>query len=863
MLFRCSRIAGIALVATLSGVIVGCASQTAYTHGMELIAQGDQEEGLAELEKAVRLEPTNARYRIDYRNQVARLMSVQVAAAEEALREGDLATARERFLAALKYDPSNESVRRAIAALDQEQRFRALVADAERQADAGQLEAARDRLRAALADNPASQTISRALLQMQARVDKAEEARQARLAATSVMKHPVTLQFRDANVRMVFEALSRTTGLNVILDRDVRADLKTTIFVRDATVEDTVNLILLQNQLDKKVLNSNTMFIYPATAAKQKEYQDLKVRTFQISNGDAKHLQNVLKSVLKMKDVALDERSNTLVIRDTPDAVAVAEKVVLAHDLPDAEVMLEVQVIEVSRERLLNLGISWPTSFTLSTPDSASTLGGLRALTSSQLNVTPLAVGFNFQLQDTDANLLASPRIRARDREKARILIGDKVPVITNTVTPVSTGSSVVTGSVQYLDVGIKLEVEPRVYLEGDVGIKLNLEVSNIVKQIGDGSANSTLAYQIGTRNASTTLRLRDGETQVLGGLIGDQERNAADKVPGLGQLPVLGRLFRSDSGTSTKTEIVLSITPHIVRGAGVAESRYRDVFSGSETTMRDGPLRLDPIGSVGVSTTTAPQAPATNQPAPRATPPAPSPSAPAPRPEDQGANDPRPSSGDSTPAAAEPAAGQPAPPATPAPEGTPPAPAAEPQPAAPQPLGAASPPAGAVVATAAAGAGSAATKPPAATPATASGTAPPFVLTWQGPFRVKVGEEFNVVLRMNSPADLRTVPLEIHFDPQVLSFIEAKPGDFLQTNGATVAVTSVDGANGLIQLELRAGETKSLRGQGDLVTLRFSSLAAWKQAQLTIAKQDLKDASGSVAATIRSTPLTLRVTGS
>jgi len=820
-LLRFSRKAGLALLVALSLSLAGCAGQTAHTRGMELIEQGDREHGLAELEKALQLEPNNARYRIDYRNQVTRLVAATVARAEDALRNGDIVAARERFVAALKYDPSNETVRRAVAALDQEQRFRTLVAEAEKQAETGQLEAARDRLRAALADNPASQTISRALVQMQARVDKAEEARQARLAASSVMKRPVTLQFRDANVRMVFEALSRTTGLNVILDRDVRADLKTTIFVRDASVEDTVSLILLQNQLEKKVLNANTMFIYPATPAKQKEYQDLKVRTFQISNGDAKHLQNVLKSVLKMKDVALDERSNTLVIRDTPDAVAVAEKVVLAHDLPDAEVMLEVEVVEVSRERLLDLGIAWPTGATIGTPDAANTIGAFRNLTRDQLTITPLAVGLNLRLSDTDANLLASPRIRARDREKARILIGDKVPVITNSVTPVGT-NSVVTGSVQYIDVGIKLEVEPRVYLEGDVGIKLNLEVSNIVKQIGDGSANSTLAYQIGTRNASTTLRLRDGETQVLGGLISDQERNSANKVPGLGQLPVLGRLFRSDSGNNSKTEIVLSITPHIVRGAGVAESRYRDVFSGSETMMREMPLRLDPVGAAGGATTVGvPQTP-TVAPAPRVVP---APVAPESTGTDAGA----------TPGSAAEGAS---------------APKVEPQPVAPQ----SSAPATGATATAAGAA---------APPIAAAGNGPPLVLTWLGPFRVKVGEEFSVLLRMNSPADLHTLPLEIHFDPLVLAFVDAQPGEFAQKNGATVQVTSVDAASGLIRLETRTAESRSLRGQGDLLLLRFSSLVAWKQAQLTIAKQDVKDDSGAIAASIRSTPLTLRVTGS
>ena len=350
--------------------------------------------------------------------------------------------------------------------------------------------------------------------------------------------------------------------------------------------------------LHKKVLNANTLFVYPGTAAKQKEYQDLKVRTFQISNGDAKHLQNVLKSVLKIKDIALDERTNTIVIRDSPDAVAIAEKVIAAHDVPDPEVMLEVEVLEVSRDRLSDIGILWPDAVTLSTPSSATTLGQVRDLATRDLLITPLSVGINLKLQDTDANLLASPRIRARNKEKARIMIGDKLPVITNSVTPIQTGSAVVTGTVQYLDVGIKLEVEPQVYAEGDVGIKLNLEVSNIVKEVRN-LQSGTLAYQIGSRSAQTNLRLRDGETQILGGLISDQDRNTASKVPGLGQLPVLGRLFSSHANNGTKSEIILSITPRIVRGTSIANASLRDVYAGTDATMRQAPLRLDPVGTV------------------------------------------------------------------------------------------------------------------------------------------------------------------------------------------------------------------------------------------------------------------------
>jgi len=188
------------------------------------------------------------------------------------------------------------------------------------------------------------------------------------------------------------------------------------------------------------------------------------------------------------------------------------------------------------------------------------------------------------------------------------------------------------------------------------------------------------------------------------------------------------------------------------------------------------------------------------------------------------------------------------------------PAPKVEPPPVAPQ---SSAPATGATATATDAVASPIAATAAAAPPIAAAGNAPPLVLTWLGPFRVKVGEEFNVMLRMNSPADLHTLPLEIHFDSQVLSFLDAQPAEFAQKNGASVQVTSVDAASGLLKLELRTSEARTLRGQGDLLLLRFSSLVPWKQAQLTIAKQDVKDDSGAIAASIRSTPLTLRVTGS
>jgi general secretion pathway protein D len=611
---RNTRGARIARFARTTGVVLplavlllgGCAAERDHAQGMKDMNGGDPEKGLALLARASQAEPGNPQYRLDYLKQQARAERDALVRGDEARRLGQLEAARQWYLAALRVNPASDSALRGVSNVEMDGRHIAALAETETLMNAGRFEEARDRLHKILLENSSNVAAQKLWTRLAERSEAAEQAKLAQIAAASVMKKPVSLQFRDANLRLVFEALSRTTGLNVIFDRDVKADLKTTIFVRDASVEDTVDLILLQSQLEKKVLNANTLFIYPSTAAKQKEYQDLKIRVFQLSNTDGKYMQTLLKTVLKAADLSLDEKSNSLVVRGTPDMIAVAEKLIAAHDLPDPEVMLEVEVLEVSQDQASTLGIQWPTGATVTTPAAATTISALNHTPLNTLAITSLSATLNLQAQDTIGNILASPRIRVRDKQKAKILIGDKVPVITNSVTPVSTGSPVVTGTVTYLDVGIKLEVEPHVYLEGDVGINMNIEVSNIIKPVTNPQSGS-VAYEIGTRSAQTSLRLRDGETQILAGLINDQDTGTYSKVPGLGDFPILGRLFGSDARDNSKDEVVVSITPHVLRAPTIADRRVRDVFSGSESAVRENPLRLDPVGAVSNSAGAAP----------------------------------------------------------------------------------------------------------------------------------------------------------------------------------------------------------------------------------------------------------------
>ncbi|MGE5320344.1 MAG: secretin N-terminal domain-containing protein, partial [Hyphomicrobiaceae bacterium] len=578
--------------------LAGCAGQQMHRDGLALMAKGQAEEGLAKLSEAARAAPDNLRYRADLlRNRlqtVERMMSTANAEREAGHRDA----AKALYETILRINPGNTRAILGLEALDMDKRHDVAISQAETLLKKHDLAGADDALKPVLLEDPKN---ARAQA-LKSQIDE-QEAKEAMTAPSlkATFSKPVTLQFRDANLKMVFEALSRTSGINVLLDKDVRPDLKTSLFVKDVSVEDVIDLILLQNQLEKKVISDNTVFIYPSTPAKLKDYQDLQIRSFHLVNADPKQILDMLKTLLKTKDIYIDEKTNSIVMRDTPDAIRLAEKLVADQDVPAPEVMLEVEVLEVSRSRASELGINYPQTFSVVTPASVVTLRDLKNLSGGDLKVTPLGATLNLMLEDTDTQILASPRIRVRNREKAKIMIGSRLPVITNAVTPVSTGTPVITGSVQYLDVGLKLEVEPDIHLDNEVVIKLGLEVSSLVKAV-ENAQSGTTAYEVGTRNATTVLRLKDGETQILGGLINDQDTHTAQKIPGLGQIPILGRLFSDHKKDKSKSEIILSITPHVVGSATLPDARNEEFWSGSESTVRDGLLDIKPVGSVALS---------------------------------------------------------------------------------------------------------------------------------------------------------------------------------------------------------------------------------------------------------------------
>jgi general secretion pathway protein D len=573
-----------------------CAGSQTFKEGNALLDAGQIDQGLAKLEQAARDDPHNAEYRIVLLNRKLKLVNAMNSRADTLRLKGQSADASALYEQALTIDPANLVARQGLSALAQDQRLRQTMTDAEallqRGGDAN-LTQAQEMLRPLLVERPNQRDLQR----LKTRLNDA----QARLRPASgrlavAYRKPVTLEFRDVPLRSVFDFLSKISGLNFVFDRDVDPNLRATISVRDTSIEEAIGMLLSANQLEQSITSDRSVTIYPNNPQKQKDYQQLLVRSFFLANSDVKTVAFSLKTLLKAKDIVTDERIGTIIMRDTPEMIRMAERIIAVQDVADPEVMLEVEVLEVKRTRGQELGIRWPDSAGLTLLGSgqygALNVGDLRHINGGNIGLALGSVTLNANKTDTDSNILANPRIRVRNKDKAKVLIGDRVPVIT-----VTTNNGVSADSVNYVDVGLKLDVEPNVYLDDEVAIKINLEVSSVVKEIV--SKSGTQAYQIGTRSAATVLRLKDGETQVLAGLISDEDRTTANKVPGVGDLPMLSRLFGSQKDDSTRSEIVLSITPRILRSIRRPELTAAEFNSGTESDI-GGRSQVTTLASAG-----------------------------------------------------------------------------------------------------------------------------------------------------------------------------------------------------------------------------------------------------------------------
>jgi general secretion pathway protein D len=912
----------IAVMFVMFATLTGCANNRLHDTGMNMVQSGNIEEGLVKLEQAAKADPENLAYRSDLMRTRTDIANRLMKNATEQRATGHRDAAQATYERVLKIDPGNSKAISALEELAMDKRHSELMADAQSYFDAGNIDAARGALKPILLENPNHGPA----LMLQRQIDERETKLQmVEPALTGKFKKPISLQFRDANVKMVFEALSRTSGINVLLDKDIRPDIKTSIFVKDVSIEDAIDLILMQSQLEKKILSDNTVYIYPNTPAKNKEFQDLKIRSFHLVNADPKQMLTMIKTLLKTKDIFIYEKTNSLIMRDTPDAIALAEKMIADQDIADPEVMLEVEVLEISRSRLSEIGVKYPNQMTFSpvpslvtapgatgtaaTTTAQLTVDSMRRINGSNIGVSPIpSITLNAMLQDSDTKILSSPRLRVRNREKAKIMIGERVPIITNTVTPVATGTPVVTGTVTYQDVGLTLNVEPEIHLDREVSIKIGLEVSSLGLAVTNSSGSTV--YRVGTRNTSTSLRLRDGETQILAGLITDEDRNTADKVPALGQIPILGHLFSSDNGNKTKTEIILSITPHIVGNTRLPDARQLEYWSGTESDLRSSQLTLKPLGrvSMGSAANAAPSARAPAPlpaalpaalPAPRYVPPRPvvstertvvTPAAMAPAAVPVPAPPPVPAlDSPAVPASAvpaiEPAAAaesaapfvEPAAPDAPteSPQAAPPEepPQQDVPPASGQSNFSIEPPVPDVSSLPPPGAGPGEDPPvmvakaePFAVPAVAPAPSPvdaipdqPMVLSWQGPDLARVHDRLVIALNTKSPQAVTSMAIQVGYDPVVLKAIDVVQGNFMKrANVPSNLSKKIDQGSGIITADVSG---PSASGVGNVVTLMFEVISLAAQTSVNINSIMSTGANGDSLSIVTPDPHVIAVT--
>ena len=780
----CVALAGAVLLAS-------CASSRLHQQGLDDFDQGQYEAALQKLEQAAASDPGNFAFRLDAKERRAEALAKLIDEGDKARASGNADAAEAAYKRALAIERGNSRAAQSLEGVDADRRHAQSVAVASQEFQGGSVDQADARLSGVLSEDP-GYTPAKVMRQ---RIDASRGA----IAVTPKLRtrdnRPVTLQFRDAPTKMVFEVLSRQTGINFIFDKDIKSDGKTTIFVQDVPIEQAIDLVLGQNQLSRQVLSENMVLIYPNTSAKQKDYQDEVVKTFYLNTAAPKDVQELLKTVLDAKTLVVNERANAIVMRDTPENVRMAEKLVASVDLAEPEVMLEVEVLEISRNHLQQLGISYPGSVTLATPSNL-VLNDLKHQNGSTITVSPLSVTVDALKTASNANVLASPRIRARNKEKAKILIGSRVPVITTAATASGNGGVVSNTQVQYLDVGLTLDVEPTVYSDNDVAIKVNLEVSSITNTIKVGQ---TIAYEIGTRNATTLLQLKDGETQILAGLIRDSDTRSATKVPALGDIPLLGHLFSDHTTNTSKSEIVLSITPHVIRARQRPTNDTTEFWYGTESHSG-----LTPLG-VGTS-----------------------------------------SMSHAAPASAVEAAHAPVDVST---TGAPPTVVGD----AGGVSGGSSAPAGAPSARIAALQGI--TAVPSGRPTEGDGPIPHPTATLSGPGDVKVGDEFTVTLQLQTDQSIAHVRSQVRFDGAAFQLLSGDAGGMVPGS----AGAKVIGRSGGAQLDASAPSDSPISGSGDLMVLRFKALQARPQTAFA-AQVTVMGASGAILATSTPTPLTLAV---
>lgn len=554
----------------------------------DYIAQEEWMKAVLEYRKAATKQPADVEYRSRLKQTEHKAADYYYQRGLALLEQDSLDAAIQQFQQGLAAIPDHGKLLQVMNQALVRKEANVLYEQAAREIEAGRQEEGRRILKRALDAHPGHKRAAELL----ARFEKQEldEESADRLALTS--RAPITLNFRQTDLRTAFEFIAKSFGVDVIFDDSVKS-APVTLFAKDATFEQALSLMLTTTKTFYKKVGPNTILIAPDSKEKRGQYEDQLVRTFHLSSIRAKEMADVLKGVINVKKLIVNEAQNTLVIRDTEEVIKLTDKIIEANDRRAAELIMEVEILEVNRSKAERLGldlgsskvIAGISSGTPTAPVTIPVVGNIQEAIRNAITLTLPSATFNFYKQDVDAKILANPKIRVLSGKSAKIHIGDRIPLRGASI---QGAAGFVSTTYEYKEIGIRLLAEPIVHLDNSVTVKVNLEVSSLGENLG---TQNEPAYRIGTRNAETHMMLRDGETAILGGLIRDEDRKTRVRIPLLGDIPAAGALFTSYDDSKGRTDVLLTITPRVVRGWDLPSKEIRSFVSGTEERYLSQPL--------------------------------------------------------------------------------------------------------------------------------------------------------------------------------------------------------------------------------------------------------------------------------
>ncbi len=585
---RAKAVAGAIVLAGMA--IAGCASSAAMHRGKDAEFTQDYDRAVAEYTKALRLNPQSDGARQGLQRARARAFEDHLERARRLAILNKLDQALIEYGIAAELNPASSVVE-------------------------DELQTTKNKLHTRVAVQRAGKT------ELQTLIDRTRDLPPPGLDLPNV-RMPASLTFRDANSRDVFTAIARFAGISVVFDTQFRNE-PVSVDLRNASLDDALGTVATATRTFFRVTAPQTVVIVPDTPTKRREYEEEIVRTFYLSNADLKETLDLLRVVLDARRVSPVTATNAVTIKDTPEHIAAAARVISAIDKARPEVIVDVELLEVDRTRLLEYGLQVASPGSPGIDGSVSvaadanqtlTLETLKNLSAKDILFTNLP-GLYYRLLKSDANtrVLANPQLRSSEGITASARFGDRVPVPVTTFSPIATGGTPqqpIT-SYNYENIGVNIDITPRTHHDADVTLQLSIAVTSI-----SGTGFGGLPT-FGNREIKNQIRLRDGETSLLAGLIRDDERRQLDGIPGLSDLPLVGRMFAHSQKTSTQTDIVLTLTPHIVRVLDLTESDLRPfrVSRDSLTTGAELPSSLLPPPPIPAPAPPTPTAPAPTQP--------------------------------------------------------------------------------------------------------------------------------------------------------------------------------------------------------------------------------------------------------